>query len=182
MIRKCPHGVSFKWIDKHFEEVCLAILLFAMVILSGLQVFMRYVTNTSLAWSEELTRYGFVWSGFLCLGYCIRRRSDLRIDVFLSILPNKAKIIFEIILDAVSVTVFCAFAYTSVIIIQKTIDLKQVSAALNIPMQYIYMAPFVGFSVSIVRIFQRIFMRILEFSGKNEFKKIEDIGTGKMEE
>jgi TRAP-type C4-dicarboxylate transport system permease small subunit len=172
---------AMKWIDKHFEEVCLAVLLFAMVVFSGLQVFMRYVTNTSLAWSEELTRYGFVWAGFLCLGYCIRRRSDLRIDAFLGLLPRKGQIVFEIILDVFGIAVFCLLAYTSASIIQKTIDLKQVSAALDIPMQYIYLAPFAGFTVSIIREVQRLVQRVLELLGKGEFKKVADIGTGKME-
>lgn len=35
---------AIKWLYKHFEEVCLAVLLFSMVVFSGLQVFMRYIT------------------------------------------------------------------------------------------------------------------------------------------
>jgi TRAP-type C4-dicarboxylate transport system permease small subunit len=170
-----------KWLDQHFEEVILSFFSFSMILFSGLQVFMRYVANSSLAWSEELTRYTFVWTGFFCIGYCIRRRSELRIDTFITMLPFKIRTVLEIILDFFSIILFLLFAYTAVVIIQKTVNLKQISSALGIPMQYVYMAPVVGFFVGVVRLIQRIGMRFLELMGKKAFKKVVDFSTGKGE-
>lgn len=53
-----------RWLDDNLEEALLIALLVMMTLLMGLQVFSRYILNASLSWSEELTRYLFIWSGF----------------------------------------------------------------------------------------------------------------------
>ena len=53
------------WLNQYLEEALLGIFLIAMTLIMGIQVFSRYVLQTSLSWSEELTRYLFIWSGFL---------------------------------------------------------------------------------------------------------------------
>ena len=58
------------WIDEYLEEVLLAAALAAMAGIMGVQVFCRYVLGASLSWSEELTRYIFIWAGFLRVSYC----------------------------------------------------------------------------------------------------------------
>ena len=57
------------WLDANLEQFLLCILLAAMAIVMGIQVFCRYVLSMSLSWSEELTRYLFIWSGFLSVSY-----------------------------------------------------------------------------------------------------------------
>ena len=86
-----------KWIDQHFEEAILAILLVIMSLLTGAQVFMRYVLNNSLTWSEELNRFCYIWSGFISVGYCIRKRIEIRIDMIVNALPHTLHEIVETI-------------------------------------------------------------------------------------
>ena len=62
-----------RWLDDNLEEALLIALLVTMTLLMGLQVFSRYILNASLSWSEELTRYLFIWSGFLSISYCIKK-------------------------------------------------------------------------------------------------------------
>ena len=60
-----------KWLDKHLEEILLVALLFVMMIIMGIQILARYALGNSLSWSEEITRFCFIWTGFLS---CILRR------------------------------------------------------------------------------------------------------------
>jgi len=53
----------FHWLDENLEEFLLVIGLIAMTLIMGVQVFCRYVLGMSLSWSEELTRYIFIWCG-----------------------------------------------------------------------------------------------------------------------
>lgn len=62
-----------KWLEENIEEFLLVIALAAMTIIMGIQVFSRYVLGMSLSWSEELTRYIFIWAGFLSVSYCTKR-------------------------------------------------------------------------------------------------------------
>ena len=56
---------TLHWLDENLEEFILVVFLIAMTLIMGIQVFCRYVLGMSLSWSEELTRYLFIWSGFL---------------------------------------------------------------------------------------------------------------------
>ena len=49
------------WLDENLEEFILVIFLIAMTLIMGIQIFCRYVLGMSLSWSEELTRYLFIW-------------------------------------------------------------------------------------------------------------------------
>lgn len=62
----------FHWLDENLEEFLLVIGLIAMTLIMGVQVFCRYVLGMSLSWSEELTRYIFIWCGFLASATAVR--------------------------------------------------------------------------------------------------------------
>ena len=53
------------WLDNYLEEFFMVISLILMTVIMGIQVFSRYVLGSAPSWSEEITRYLFVWSGFL---------------------------------------------------------------------------------------------------------------------
>jgi TRAP-type C4-dicarboxylate transport system permease small subunit len=57
-------------IEEGFIMVCFAI----MALVLALQIFMRYVMNMPLIWSEELARYIFVWATFIGAGYGVRKK------------------------------------------------------------------------------------------------------------
>ena len=64
-----------KWLDEHFEEYILSGLLIVIAVVMMLQVIMRYVFNASLSWAEEASRYAFVWSALVSIGYSIKENS-----------------------------------------------------------------------------------------------------------
>ena len=61
------------WLDENLEEFLLVLFLILMTLIMGVQVLSRYILGASLSWSEELTRYLFVWSGFLSVSYCSKK-------------------------------------------------------------------------------------------------------------
>ena len=78
-----------KWLDDNFEEFILVILLLAMTLIMGIQVFTRYLLGNSLAWSEEITRYLFIWSGFISVSYCTKKCISIKIEQYLSFLREE---------------------------------------------------------------------------------------------
>ena len=82
---------TLSWLDQHLEEVIIIILLGLMVIIMGIQVFMRYVLAKSLPWPEELTRYLFIWFVFLGISYGIRYNIHIKVDIIETVFPNKSK-------------------------------------------------------------------------------------------
>ena len=82
-----PH--RFKDVEKKgFWDRLLALILGSLVVIMFIQVFCRYVLNNSLSWSEELTKYLFVWMTFLGGALCLRDKIHIGVDYFVSFLPK----------------------------------------------------------------------------------------------
>ena len=76
-----------KWLDDYLEEALLLIMLGIMVVVMGIQITARYVFASSLSWSEEITRFLFICSGFLSASYCIKKSLSVKIDQLVNMLP-----------------------------------------------------------------------------------------------
>ncbi len=73
-------------------EWTLCTLLVGIVVVTFVQVLSRYVLQTSLAWTEELARYLFIWLASLGAAYAFKTRSHFLIrfvvDKFSQTLQN----------------------------------------------------------------------------------------------
>ena len=58
-----------RFLDDNLEKMLCTITLALMSAIIVLQVFFRYVLNNSLAWSEELARYLFIWTIYIGISY-----------------------------------------------------------------------------------------------------------------
>ena len=145
---------AIKWIDNYLEEVILVVLLICMVIIMGMQILARYCLNTSLSWSEELTQYMFVWSVFISISYCVKKRISIKIEQFLMILPPRGQTGLRLLRHTL-VFIFCLimipYAWTFV---QQSISFGATSPALHLPMVFIQSAPLVGFVLLLIRVAQ----------------------------
>jgi TRAP-type C4-dicarboxylate transport system permease small subunit len=63
------------------------VLIAAIAVIAGLQVFFRYVVGASLYWSEELMRYTMAWAAFLMAGTAYSRGEMLGFTLFIDMLP-----------------------------------------------------------------------------------------------
>jgi len=73
-----------------FFDHILATFFGATIVVVTAQVLFRYVLNRSLAWTEELSRYLFVWIIFLGAALAIRDATHIRIDMLVTRLPKAA--------------------------------------------------------------------------------------------
>ena len=145
-----------KLLDDKLEEILLIILLVAMACIMGVQVFCRYILNFSLSWSEELTRYMFIWSCFISISYCIKRWISIKVDQVINMFPKKAYVFAQLFLN---ILLFVLFFYLSIHgykFLMQSIASKQTSPALQLPMPYVQCAPFVGVVLATIRSFQQI--------------------------
>lgn len=66
----------------------LVFILGLIVVIMFLQVFFRYALNNSLTWTEEITRFLFIWLVFLGTVINIRDRWNIGVDLLASLLPE----------------------------------------------------------------------------------------------
>ncbi len=145
-----------KWIDDHFEEALLVFLLSAMSLLICGQVFMRYVMMNSLAWSEELARYCFIWATYLGVSYGVKRKAHICVTAVserLSGNPQRYLHIFAYL-------IFGLFAFLVMkegwALAMKIFRFGQKSSSLGIYMGWIYLAPTISFGLVVLRLLQAI--------------------------
>lgn len=146
-----------KWLDENLEEVLMVLLLMCMVIIMGIQVFCRYCLNHSLTWSEELTRYLFVWAGFISISYCVKKKISIKITQFEHMLPVKVADSLDIVRN---ILLLCFSLYMipfALRYVEQCINNGSTSSSMGIPMYYIQSAPLVGFVLVSIRLLQCIF-------------------------
>jgi len=149
-----------KLIDDNFEEVILMLLLAFMTMVMGVQVVARYVFNYSLTWSEEITRYMFIWSAFLSISHCTKKRISIRIEQIISMFPTKINAIFKIIEKVIMLAFFSYMIKYAYVFVQASVASGQLSPAMRLPMFFIQVAPLVGFALTIVRLLQSLVFEI----------------------
>jgi TRAP-type C4-dicarboxylate transport system permease small subunit len=72
---KDPNTTTSKPLWKQPLELSLCMILVAIVSVTFIQVLFRYIFHLSLAWSEELARYLFLWLAALASAYAFKTKS-----------------------------------------------------------------------------------------------------------
>ena len=146
-----------KWLDENIEGILLILLSILTVVVVFIQVFMRYVLDSSLVWSEELARYAFIWMIYIGVSYGVKRQAHISVDAVTLLLKRKGKFILA----------FCAniafLAFAAILIyfsFEVVAQVTRSSPAMNIPMQWVYAAPMVGFVLTAIRVIQRMKIQV----------------------
>ena len=164
-----------RWLDNYLEEVILVVLLVCMVVIMGVQVAARYIFNQSLSWSEELTQYLFVWSTFISVSYCVKKRISIKIEQFINVLPEKGKTGLRLFRHTL-VFVFCIVMLPyCVTYVQQAVESQATSSALGIPMYFIQSAPLVGFALLTIRVAQAWWREFKNLIGKGKKPETENV-------
>ncbi len=120
-------------------QFMLVALMAAMVVSVVWQVLSRYLFVVPAAWTEELARFLLIWIGMLGAAYAYRQGSHLGIDLLASKLGDKGKRVLQ-----ASIHVVCLLFAVSVLVVgggslvSMTWELKQYSAAMGLPISYVY--------------------------------------------
>lgn len=113
-------------------EIAIGVLAMLMALVTGLQVFFRYVLNHSLFWSEEVGRILLVWITFLGATIAYRRKAHVGIDVVVRrMAPDKHRTLERLLL-----AVSCLFFLVLIVFGVRFIGFvaHQKTAALGLPM------------------------------------------------
>lgn len=160
-----------KFLDDNLEMYICVALLTTMTSILAVQVFMRYVMQASLSWSEELARYLFVWLVYLGISYGAKIMRHIKIEAALSLFP-KAWRPYVVILGDVIFWGFAIFiCATGYAIVKKQMMLGQTSPAMGMPMWFLYAAPVVGFALTTIRQTQTIVYRIKHLGKEEEIQE-----------
>nr|WP_106780713.1 TRAP transporter small permease [Lysinibacillus timonensis] len=127
-----------KVLDKVLSTTCV-VLFGALVLLVTWQVFTRFVLNDPSAFSEELAKYCFVWLVLFGSAFVFGEYGHMRIEFIQEKFPTKFKLLVQIFIE-LSVIIFSALVLLSGGLAITKLAWTQMSAALQIPVGYLYAA------------------------------------------
>ena len=123
----------------NLEEYLLIASLVLNVLLVFTQVIMRTVFRNSLTWSEELSRYIFIWQIWLGASIALKYNEHIRVTLIFSFLKNKRVQAFIALLADLIWFLFCAYMIVNgKELLMSMAGRKAVSSGLRLPLIYVY--------------------------------------------
>lgn len=125
----------------------LILIMVVMAIIVFLNVILRFFTNDSITWSDEVARHLMIWLTFIGAGITLRHGGLVAIDnLQMTASPQAAKIL-RILVAAVLLAFFVVMIWAGKTYVGRT--MRQLTPSTRIPFGYIYMAIPIGFSLLI---------------------------------
>ena len=120
----------------------LIVLLAAMACIIFVNVALRYLTNQSLEWAEEVSRHMMIWLTFLGAGPVLRYGGHIAIDNLQDALPQRLAVAVRVLVALLLFGFFGFMVWYGWLYMGRT--MFQLTAATQVPFAYIYAAMPVG--------------------------------------
>lgn len=133
------------------EEILLAGTLGFTVVLIFVQVIARYVFNHSISWSEELSRYMFVWLIWLGTSMAARNNAHITVDVIPNKFHGRSRFVLDIVINLIWFALCAFLAISGGAVIKDAIARGKMASSMPwLPMWTVYLA--LPFSQAVVGI------------------------------
>ncbi len=131
---------SARMVDRALGWV--VVVLMGVAVLNVLwQVFTRFVLANPSSFTDELARYLLIWIGLLGASYAAGQQMHLAIDLLPTKLTGRPRFYLGALIEA------CIFLFAlsvlvigGIYLVALTLTLGQTSAALHVPLGYVYLA------------------------------------------
>ncbi|MFT9495087.1 TRAP transporter small permease [Anaerosolibacter sp.] len=157
-----------KRIDDKFEEYLAATLLSFMTVFIFFQVVSRFVFDMPLAWSEEAARFVFVWTIYISAALAVKKREHISVEVGIMFLKGKAKKIAHVFADVIFLVFTIFLLKDGLYLVEHLGANRQLSPAIGLPMNFVYMIIPLGYGLMMLRLIQRIIFDVRHLNDPTE--------------
>jgi TRAP-type C4-dicarboxylate transport system permease small subunit len=143
------------WFNR-IEEYIGIFFLFAMLFLMSYQVIARFVFSTGNTWSEELSRYTYIWFTLVTVSLAVLHNAHIKIEAAMAVFPKKwrPKLVgFGMIILIIYCVLIVVYGTTMV---KRNIRMGNVSLGLQLPMYIVYSIVPISHTLIIIRCVQRM--------------------------
>lgn len=147
----------------------LILLLGAMSTIVFANVSLRYLTNFSIPWAEEVARYMMVWMTFLGAGLTLRYGGHVAIGNLMDALQPRAQRLLRLVIVVGLLAFFVVMIWVGY---NYAMRMRfQLTPATRIPFSYVYAAIPVGFALLAVH----LLLIARGYVAENRFKEAADV-------
>ena len=159
---------TIHWLDQNIERVLLQVTLLAIIFLMTYQTLGRYVfvrvldMNVNLAWTEELSRFLFVWMTYLAVPITIKDRNMIRVTALVDRLPKRWQNALWVTSDVLFFILGGGIFYFGVRHVNMLLHFPQTTAVLGFQYALVYMILPIGFGLILLRLGQDLLRMVNE--------------------
>ncbi len=143
-------SVLLQGFERYVSNICLA----AFVVVLALQVFFRYVLHQGLSWSEEVSRFLFIWFVYVSASYAVQKGTHIRVTAVVDLLPERFAPAVRVLSDLVWVGFNAVVVVSGVLLTRDMIAYPVFSTSLLLPLAVIQSVIPIAHALMIVRIAQ----------------------------
>ena len=136
----------------HFEEILSVTCVGVMVACLMLQVGARWVTGSGVPWTEELSRFAFLWTVFSAAPLVAKQCAHVRITAQYLLMPPKYRLGFRFFTDVIWIGFNLYIAWASWEVVSSGLQFPELSPTLKIVRSYVEMIIPFGFVLMSFRI------------------------------
>lgn len=159
-----------RWLQRinHLPDALATVAVAMLIVSVAVQVASRWL-GISSAWTEEATRYFFIWLVFLGMGIGFRDASSARVSMFVLLLPQPLRRFLAVGLYSVASVGFFAFLLVqgSGLLIRQ-FNSGQTATALPMPMWIVGLAVPVAGVVGILAVTESLLVHRRRIEGEEE--------------
>lgn len=145
-------------------ELVLAALLAGMVLMVATNVVLRYGFNSGITFSEEMSRYFFVWLTFIGAVLAFKEHGHIGVETIVRLFGRRGRVICMFISNLIILG--CAGAFFHGTWVQHPINATMSAAVIDLSMIWVYgIGYFTGGGVALIalmRLFQILTGRVTE--------------------
>jgi len=136
------------------ERWIVVIGLAVMTVITAYAVFNRFVLKDPLQWSEEATRYIFIWVSLIGASIAVEENLHVNVNLFVDMFPKNIRKKILTIANIICVLFCVVLVYTGVqLVIAQS---HQLSPSLRINMAFVYSAIPVSFTLMAINFAENI--------------------------
>ena len=155
-----------RWLDENFENIFMVTGLLSITFFITWQVIYRYIITQFIeragaaVWTEELSRYIFIWISYLAVSTAIRKRSSIRVDIIYDKLSPRLQRISWIVVECLFLCLTGVIAWYGWGQIERLLQFPQYTTAVRIPYLVPYLILPLGFGLMCLRLLESIYKQI----------------------
>ena len=134
------------FIEDKFTIACFTGM--TLAVLFG--IVMRFILRIPNQYGEEISRYLMILSIFTGIGIVERTNGQMKIDLFVSNLPEKAGRVLSVLTRFITVGAYLWLSIIAFQYVQKIYTLNQLSTCLKVPMYIVYSFLLAGFILGLI--------------------------------
>ncbi len=124
-------------IEHHPEDWLAFVVFWSLAFIVFLQFFTRYIMNDSLAWTEEIARYGLMWVVFIGGAMVTRRNTHIAVELLSNVMkPGLPRQVLLAAVDFIKLAFIAFLAFISITITDR-MSIQRMTV-FDVSMSYVY--------------------------------------------